>query len=195
MEDSWNCSSSSFSSGAATQADDAASKVPAAAEKREVATSSRRGRRGRLWRSPWDLVPFRLNTDGLGNALMRVSENLNRVLENWMPSRLLGRMKEDDSCYKLRFEVPGLSKDDIRITVEDGMLVVTGERKEEEALDEDEDQGGWYSQRYGFYNTSLLLPDDAEVAHIKAEVKNGVLYVTIPRSAERRRNVTEVKIQ
>ncbi len=42
--------------------------------------------------------------------------------------------------------------------------------------------GCWYSQRYGYYNTSLLLPDDAEMEHIKAEVKNGILYVTIPKS-------------
>ncbi len=59
------------------------------------------------------MVPFRLNTDG-------------------MPSRLLGRMKEDDSWYKLRLEMPGLSKEDIRITVEDGMLVLV---EEEEVLD------------------------------------------------------------
>nr|XP_010907278.2 26.5 kDa heat shock protein, mitochondrial [Elaeis guineensis] len=148
-------------------------------------------RRGLLSRH---LIPFRFDSTGLGNALWQVSENLNRLLEKWAPSRLLGRMKEVDDCYKLFFEVPGLRKEDMRITVEDGFLVITGERKEEEEDDSDE-EGGWYSKSYGYYNTSLLLPDDAKVEEIKAEVKDGILKVTIPRNEEKKRNIREVKIQ
>lgn len=124
---------------------------------------------------------------------MQVSDNLNKLLENFSPSRLLGRVKENDKCYKLRYEVPGLSKNDLKITVEDGFLVITGECKEEDG-EFDDDKDGWYAQRYGYYNTSLLLPDDAKVDEIKAEVKDGLLYVTIPRTEPKKRNVREVQI-
>ncbi|XP_008792025.2 26.5 kDa heat shock protein, mitochondrial [Phoenix dactylifera] len=159
----------------------------------ESSSAPARRRSGLLSSQPWDLIPFRFHNIGLGNALWQVSENLNRLLENWAPSRFLGRMKEVKDCYKLRYEVPGLRKEDMRITVEDRFLVITGERKEEE--DDSDEEGGWYSKRYGYYNTSLLLPDDAKVEEIKAEVKDGILCITIPRNEEKKRNVREVKIQ
>lgn len=141
------------------------------------------------------LAPTISGLGSLSNALVQVSDNLNKLLENISPSRLLGRVREHDKCYKLRFEVPGLSKDDLKITVEDRFLVITGERKEEDGEFDDDHRDGWYAQRYGYYNTSLLLPDDAKVDEIKAEVKNGLLYVTIPRTEPKKKNVHQVHIQ
>lgn len=110
-----------------------------------------------------------------------MSENLNKILENLTPSRLLGRMKEDETSYKLRFEVPGLSKEDLKITIEDGYLMIKGEHKEEEEEEGSYDDQ-WYAKSYGYYNTCLLLPEDAKVEEIKAELKDGILNLTIPRS-------------
>lgn len=73
--------------------------------------------------------------------------------------------------------------------------MITGERKEEDGEFDDDHRDGWYAQRYGYYNTSLLLPDDAKVDEIKAEVKNGLLYVTIPRTEPKKKNVHQVHIQ
>lgn len=167
---------------------------------KESSPSRRRQRRRgqQLWKQPWNLAPFQLNNGlvSFGNALRDVSENLNKLLENWAPSRLLGRVKEDDESYKFRFAVPGMSKEDIKITVVDRHLTITGEHKEEEeGSDEDDEKDRWSFQRYGYYNTSLLLPDDAKVEDIKAEVKHGVLYVTVPRSGERKRDVREIEIK
>lgn len=133
---------------------------------------------------------------GLGSALSHVAESLSRPLERLAPSRLLsGKVREDEERYRLRFEVPGLGKDDVRVTVEDGVLVIQGEKREERE-EGDEDDGEWWSaSSYGCYHASLLLPDDARVEGITAEVKDGVLYVTVPRTAEGKRNVTEVKVQ
>ncbi|KAJ6847821.1 chloroplast small heat shock protein [Iris pallida] len=167
---------------------------------KESSPSRRRQRRRgqQLWKQPWNLAPFQLNNGlgSFGNALRDVSENLNKLLENWVPSRLLGRVKEDDESYKFRFPVPGMSKEDIKITVVDRHLTVTAEHKEEEeGSDDDDEKDSWYFQKYGYYNTSLLLPDDAKVEDIKAEVKNGLLYVTVPRSGERKRDVREIEIK
>ena len=124
----------------------------------------------------------------LGSALPQVAETLSRPLERLAPSRLLsGKVCEDESRYRLRFEVPGLGKDDVRVAVEDGVLAIEGEKREH-----GEEGGEWWSA--SGYHASLLLPNDARADGITAEVKDGVLYVTVPRTGERKRNVTEVKV-
>ncbi|XP_047076572.1 23.6 kDa heat shock protein, mitochondrial [Lolium rigidum] len=162
----------------------------------EVAVADRSGpNTASHW--PWrdlrvrDLVPFRL-VDGLGSALSHVAETLSRPLERLRP--LLGKVREDEEVYRLRFEVPGLGKDDVRVTVEDGALVIRGEKT---VRDEGGGDGGewWSASSYGCYHASLLLPEDARVDGITAEVKDGVLYVSVPRVPGRERNVTEVEVR
>lgn len=77
----------------------------------------------------------------------------------------------------------------MKITVEDGYLTIKGEQKEEE--DEDE---WWSSRRYGYYDASLMLPDDAKADEIKAEMKNGVLTITIPRTERPKKDVKEIQV-
>ncbi|KAK6153744.1 hypothetical protein DH2020_013383 [Rehmannia glutinosa] len=142
----------------------------------------RRSRRG-LWRrnnrdfapALWEFFP-----SGLGNALVQATENMNKLIENLSPWHLTGRAKEHDDGYKLRYEMPGLAKEDVKITVEDGVLSIRGEHKEEE--EEGSDDEYWSAKSYGYYNTSILLPEDAKVDEIKAEMKDGVLNIVIPKS-------------
>uniref|UniRef100_A0ACD5YPZ4 Uncharacterized protein n=1 Tax=Avena sativa TaxID=4498 RepID=A0ACD5YPZ4_AVESA len=150
---------------------------------------------------PWrdlrvrDLVPFRL-VDGLGSALSQVAETLTRPLQRLRP--LLGKVREAEDVYRLRFEVPGLGKDDVRVTVEDGALVIRGEKAvvEDERHGGDDDGGEWWSaSSYGCYHASLLLPEDARADGITAEVRDGVLYVSVPRAPRRERTVTEVEVR
>ncbi|KAJ8774748.1 hypothetical protein K2173_017194 [Erythroxylum novogranatense] len=157
----------------------------------------KRGRKG-IWRSDGrEFVPalYEFFPSGLGNALLQATDNINRLFENLnlSPSNLIGRFKEKDECYKLRYEVPGLSKEDIKITVDDGVLRIRGEHKEEE--EEGSDDEFWSARSYGYYNTSVLLPEDAKADDIKAELRDGLLYITIPRTEKPKKDVTEVKIQ
>jgi HSP20 family protein len=121
---------------------------------------------------------------------MQASENINRLFENIniSPSTLGWRVKEKDGCYMLRFDMPGLAKEDLKVTIDDGVLTIKGERKEEK--EEGSDEELWY----GYYNTSLMLPDDAKVEEVKAELKDGVLIITIPRTEEPKKDVKEVKV-
>ncbi|KAK7381584.1 hypothetical protein VNO80_00130 [Phaseolus coccineus] len=157
----------------------------------------RRGRRW-IWRNhDRDFPPalYEFFPSGLGNALMQASENINRVLENMnlTPWSLSGRVKERDDHYKLRYEMPGMAKEEVKITIDDGMLTIKGEHKEEK--EEGEDDEYWSSSSYGYYNTSLVLPDDAKADDIKAELKDGVLTVTIPRTKNPKKDVKQVTIE
>lgn len=129
---------------------------------------------------------------GLGNALIQATENINRLLENVAPPQLMGRAKEHDDSYKLQYHMPGLGKDEVKITVEDGVLSIKGEHKDEK--EHDSDYEFWSSSSYGYYNTSLFLPDDAKVDEIKAEMKDGVLNIVIPKNEKANKDVKEVKV-
>ncbi|CAK7356918.1 unnamed protein product [Dovyalis caffra] len=166
-------------------------------EKKSKPFSRKKGRRG-LWRKSdgSDFVPALYGTFGLGNALLQATDNINRLfqnLETLSPSNLIGRLKEKDECYKLRFEVPGVSKEDLKITIDDGVLTIKGEHKDEE--EEGSDDEYWSKRSYGYYNTSIMLPDDAKADEIKAELKDGLLYVTIPRTEKSKKDVKEIDIQ
>ncbi|XP_057460041.1 26.5 kDa heat shock protein, mitochondrial-like isoform X1 [Actinidia eriantha] len=158
--------------------------------------SPRRKHRWGLWRKDNnDLVPaiHDFLPSGLGSALVQATENINKLLENLAPSRLLGRVKEQDNCYKLKYYMPGLSKEDLKITVEDGILRIKGEHKEEGEQDSDDEQ--WVAMSYGYYDTTILLPEDAKVDEIKAEMKDGVLNIVIPKSETPKKDVKKIKIK
>ncbi|CAO2815262.1 unnamed protein product [Amaranthus hypochondriacus] len=130
-----------------------------------------------------------------GNALLEAAENMNRLFENVLPSQLaipsqlMGKFKETDESYKLKFDMPGLTKEDVKVTIDDGVLRIRGERKVED--DEHDEE---YYMSYGYYNTSLLLPDDIKQDDIKAELKDGVLTITVPKTESHGKNVKEVQI-
>lgn len=128
---------------------------------------------------------------------MQATENINRLFENMnnlSPFQLSSRIQEKDDHYKLKYNIPGLSKEDVKVTVHEGLLEIRGEHKEEKEHKDDEDDEYWSEASYGYCNTSLLLPDDAKADEIKAEMKDGVLTVVIPRTERPKKEVKEVEI-
>lgn len=131
---------------------------------------------------------------GLANAVIDTAANMNKVLANLSPLRLIRRFKEKDESYSIKYQMPGLSKDDVKITVEDGMLFIRGERHEDEEGQGSDDDEFWSAATYGYYNTSLMLPEDAKVEEIKAEMKDGVLHVIIPKDVTKKKHVKEIHV-
>lgn len=100
-------------------------------------------------------------------------------------------IQEADDEIKMRFDVPGLSKEDLKVYVEDDMLVIKGEHKQDEGGDE---SSSWARQNYSSYETRIDLPDNCENEKIKADLKNGVLLISIPKKKVERK-VIDVEIQ
>ena len=101
-------------------------------------------------------------------------------------------ISEDDRGYLLKAVLPEMKKDDVRVTVEDGGLCVSGERKSEK-----EDQKRKFhrvERSFGNFRRSFTLPDDADSMKVTAEFRDGVLKVHLPTTARPKSKAIEVKV-
>lgn len=102
-------------------------------------------------------------------------------------------ISEDDKEYLIKVEIPEVKKDDVKVTVENGVLTISGERKFEK-----EDKGVRYhrvERSYGYFARSFSLPEDADAEKVTAEFKDGVLKVHVAKSEKARPKQIEVKIE
>jgi len=89
---------------------------------------------------------------------------------------------EREGQFAVRADLPGMSKDDVKVEVTDGMLTIRGERKHEQ---KEEREGYSYREcSYGRFYRSIPLPDGAEASKATADFRNGVLEVTMPAALQ-----------
>ena len=112
------------------------------------------------------------------------------VARAWAPAV---DVRETEDGYRIEADLPGLSKDDIEVTVENGILTLKGERKE----DHESDEGGYHyhERRHGAFHRSFSMPDATDTGKAQAEFKDGVLSVTLPKRAEAKPKRLEVKVK
>jgi len=87
--------------------------------------------------------------------------------------------REGEFAYHIEVDLPGVSKEDIDVQVEDGSLVISGERKINNEIKEQ----NYYKveSSFGSFSRSFSLPEEADVENIHAESKDGVLEVIVPK--------------
>lgn len=91
-------------------------------------------------------------------------------------------MREVDGAVELTVELPGMTKDDVHIDLEDDVLTVSGEKK---SSTETRDKGfRMVERRYGSFSRSVRLPAPVKADGVKADLKQGVLTVTAPLDAD-----------
>ena len=124
-----------------------------------------------------DLMPFRWSLED--------SEMETGI---WAP---VADLSETDDSYLIETELPGLNKKDINITYQDKMLTIEGERKKEK---EEETNGYLRSERYfGTFKRSFVLPAAIREDKIKANFKEGVLKITIPKAEKSKRKTVTIE--
>jgi HSP20 family protein len=146
---------------------------------------------------PWnplreiDEAQNRLNRFFLGGFPTRLDsgEIPSLAVADWSPEV---DISEDDHGYLLKADLPEMKKDDVRVTVEDGILSVSGERKSEK---EDLKKKFHRIERcYGTFRRSFTLPEDADSTKVTAEFRDGVLKVHLPSAPVAKSQVTQVKV-
>ena len=117
----------------------------------------------------------------MDEALGSIGWNRGENLRTWTPSVDVSETPEQ---LILRLEVPGMSREDIRISVENNVLTVRGE-KQQEATQENE---SFYrtERSYGSFERSFSLPTHVNSESVRANMENGVLTIRLPRREEAR---------
>ena len=108
-----------------------------------------------------------------------------RVLgDAWEGQALACRVdvREDENHYYVEAEVPGLSKDEIDITMENGVLTIAGEKK----TSVEENDGNFHirERRYGKFARQFTLPTAVDEGKVKAALKDGILTITLDKREE-----------
>ena len=110
-------------------------------------------------------------------------------LRRWVPAMDL---VETDEHFVLRADLPGLGPDDVNIEVEDSVLTVSGERKEEHETSRE----GFYrvERASGSFRRSLTLPEGVQLDDIAASFDKGVLEIRIPKPEERKPRKVSISV-
>ena len=111
------------------------------------------------------------------------------TVAEWSP---LVDITEDDKEYLIKADLPDVKKEDVKLTVQDDVMSISGERKYEK-----EAKGKKYhrvERTYGSFLRSFTVPDDADGNKVSAEFKEGVLNVHLPKSEKAKPKSIEVKV-
>jgi len=111
------------------------------------------------------------------------------TVAQWSP---LVDITEDEKEYLIKAELPDMKKEDVRLTVENGVLAISGERKFEK-----EEKGKKYhrvERAYGSFVRSFSLPEDADGSKVTADFKEGMLQVHLPKSEKAKPKSIEIKV-
>ena len=119
----------------------------------------------------------------------RTSNDERRVYD-WAPA---ADVSETDGEYLIKAELPEVRKDDLNITVQEGVLTLAGERKEEKR--EDNEKLHRIERFHGSFSRRFTLPDDADEQGIKAESKDGVLVIHIPKQKVAHPQPRQIQVQ
>lgn len=112
------------------------------------------------------------------------------ALTTWAPSC---DISENANGYKVRAELPDVKKDDVKVTLDDGVLTFVGERKQEK--EEKDTKVHRREMFYGSFMRSFTLPPDADEATVNATFKDGILEVTIGKSKTKATKTKEIAVK
>ena len=149
---------------------------------------------------------IRYQTPSLSNwpsfdRLATLRDEMDRLFDFSFPSRDSGLLSgwspaldvyDDKDAYQVSVELPGMKKEDIDISVQDGVLTVSGERKHER---ENKEGQTFRSERYfGKFQRSISLPSGVDTSKVGASYKEGVLLIHLPKAEEAKPRQIEVKV-
>ena len=111
------------------------------------------------------------------------------LFADWAPAL---DIQETEKEYAVKVDLPEVKKEDIKVELLDGALTIQGERKQEK-----EEKGKKYhrvERQYGQFVRRFTLPGEVDAAKIQAQFKDGVLTVTMPKTAASTPKPVEVKV-
>ncbi len=139
-------------------------------------------------------------------GLQSLQSDMNRIFDEFfrgdlsVSDPLFGRdwnpavdIIENNDAYVLKAELPGLKKEDVKITLENNLLTVRGEKKNE--TDRKDENYHRIERSYGVFERSFTIPGTIKVESIDAKYTDGVLTLTLPKAEEAKPKMINVRVQ
>lgn len=108
----------------------------------------------------------------------------------WMPRV---DVSENETAFVIKAEIPGIHKDDVKVTLDNGVLTLQGERRQER------EEKGWRFHRmersYGHFMRSFSLPSNVDASHLKAHFHDGLLEVDCPKLEQTASQSVQVPVE
>jgi HSP20 family protein len=130
---------------------------------------------------------FRRYSSALGRSNLRT---FNEGEREWAPA---ANISETDKEYLIKAELPEVKKEDVKITLENGIITISGERKQQK--EEKEENEIRVESFYGTFTRSFSLPENIDPNGVRAESKDGVLKVRIPKKEAAKPKAITVQVQ
>ncbi len=132
-------------------------------------------------------APFH-DLDRVFDRVFPQASELDANAHDWQP---LVDIRETGNAYQVDVELPSIAPKDVRVELRDGLLRVSGERRSEDS----DDSGRVHrrERRYGKFTRSFRLPEDADANAIRASAKDGVVSITVAKSAKAETRAIEVE--
>ncbi len=153
---------------------------------------------GEVWR-PFEALRKEVDRvfEDFGDGFWRRPFRSLAALERALPSKLATTpavdVSETDKAYEITAELPGMDEKNIEVNVANGGLTIKGEKKDEK----EEKKKDFYvsERRYGSFERYFTLPDSVDPDKIAATFKNGVLKVTLPKTAEAQKPAKKIDVK
>jgi len=141
-------------------------------------------------------------------VIRRLSDEMDQLFDSFFYGRAPARMRqlqplnlwvpeveieEEGNQLRVCVDLPGITKDNVKVDINEGVLTIQGERREEHK--EGSEQQGFRrtERRYGSFCRSVLLPEGVDAGQAQARMKDGVLEVTLPLTAAKQAKRLEIQ--
>jgi len=151
----------------------------------------RRNSANDLMTFPSGILSVQREINNLFDTFFRGSvEDSGLITTAWNPAV---DITEHDNAFTVKVELPGVSRDDVRITIQDNILTIRGEKKQEK---ETKGTNVHRTERsYGVFQRSFSLPYSVSADAIEAKYADGVLTINLPKAEEAKRKEIEVRVR
>ena len=151
------------------------------------------------WSPARDLATFPSDIASMQREMNKVFDSFFRgetdegfplTASSWRPAVDIA---EEEDAFQVKMELPGVAKEDVKITMENDLLTVRGEKKQEK-----ETKGKNYhriERGYGLFQRSFTLPVTVRGEKIEASFRDGILNITLPKSEEAKPKEIEVRVK
>lgn len=129
------------------------------------------------YREPASLFGLQRLNRILDEAFAGFPEQGNVITSTWFAPT---DVSEDENSLRITMELPGVDPNDVRLSLENNILTIRGEKKQQ--LEEDHERIHRFERTYGMFERTFVLPNTVDVDRIDARHENGILFVTLPKA-------------